>query len=205
MATLPEQSAEDIAAQKAARSAAYRQSQTFTNLVIALIVSIAVVAVIFLAVPRGTPPERPAIDVAAVAQRVSESYQREVVAPAVPESWGVNAADVTPDAPAVWEVVYVTPDDENFLNLAQGFDADETWAAQQLGGTAPSGTVTIDGVEWQEYEISRPDRNRNISYALGTQAGADHVLLYGSAPAEYAAELAELVGDQVRALQEGAR
>ena len=69
MATLPEQSAEDIAAQKAARSAAYRQSQTFTNLVIALVVSIAVVAVIFLAVPRGTPPERPAIDVAAVAHQ----------------------------------------------------------------------------------------------------------------------------------------
>ncbi|WP_261164554.1 DUF4245 domain-containing protein [Microbacterium sp. Marseille-Q6965] len=203
MAEYPEQSAEEIAAQKAARSAAYRQSQTFTNLLIALAVSVAVVAVIFFAVPRGTPPERPPIDVAEVASRVSETYQRDVVVAEVPASWGVNVAEVQPGAPSVWQVVY-TPDEISFLDLAQGFDADDTWASQQLGGAAPTGEITIDGVAWQRYEISRPEDHGNVSYALGTQAGADHVLLYGSASPETTAELAGLVADQVRALQEGA-
>jgi len=200
----PEQSAEEIAEQKAARSAAYRQSQTFRNLVVALLASLVVVAVIFFAVPRGTPPERPRIDVAEVAKRVADSYQRDVVVPEVPESWGVNVAEVTPGAPSVWQVVY-TPDEISFLDLAQAFDADETWAAQQLGGAAPTGSVTIDGITWERYEIARPEDHGNVSYALGTPAGADHVLLYGSASAETTAELAELVADQVRALQAGAQ
>jgi len=198
---LPEQTADEIAEQKAARSAAYRQSQTFTNLVIALLASLAIVAVIFFAVPRGTPPERPRIDVAEVAERVSDSYQRDVIVPAVPESWGVNVAEVAAGSPSVWQVVY-TPDEASFLDLAQGFDADDTWAAQELGGAAPGESVTIDGVEWQSYEIARPENHGNVSYALGTQAGADHVLLYGSASPETTAELAELVADQIRELQE---
>lgn len=203
MAEYPAQTAEEIAEQKAARSAAYRQSQTFRNLVVALLASLVVVAVIFFAVPRGTPAPRPQIDVAEVAERVSDSYQRDVVVPEIPESWGVNVAEVTPGAPSVWQVVY-TPDEVSFLDLAQAFDGDDTWAAQQLGGAAPTGTVTIDGIAWSEYEISNPDAHGNVSYALGTQAGADHVLLYGSASSETAAELAELVADQVRALQEEA-
>lgn len=203
MAEQPVQSAEEIAEQKAARSAAYRQSQTFRNLVVALLASLAIVAVIFFAVPRGTPAPRPQIEVAEVAKRVADSYQRDVIVPDVPSSWGVNAAEVTPGAPPVWQVVY-TPDEAGFLYLAQAFDGDDAWAARELGGAAPTGTVTVDGIEWTAYEISRPESNRNVSYALGTQAGTDHLLLYGSASPEIAAELADAVADQARALQEEA-
>ncbi|OCG75495.1 DUF4245 family protein [Microbacterium sediminis] len=203
MAEHPVQTAEEIAEQKAARSAAYRQSQTFRNLVVALLASLVVVAVIFFAVPRGTPAPRPRIDVSEVAQRVAESYQRDVIVPEIPDSWGVNVAEVTAGAPSVWQVVY-TPDETSFLDLAQAFDGDETWAAQQLGGAAPTGSATIDGIGWAVYEIADPDAHGNVSYALGTQAGSDHVLLYGSASPETTAELAEMVADQVRALQEEA-
>lgn len=204
MAEYPVPTPEEIAEQKAARSAAYRQSQTFRNLVVALLASLVVVAIIFFAVPRGTPAPRPRIDVAEVAERVADTYQRDVVVPEIPPSWGVNVAEVQAGAPSVWQVVY-TPDEVSFLDLAQAFDGDDTWAAQQLGGAAPTGTVTIDGIVWAEYEISNPDAHGNVSYALGTQAGPDHVLLYGSASPETAADLAGRIADQVRALQEEAK
>ena len=54
---------DETAARKAASSKAYRSSQTVRNLVAALAVTLAVVAVIIFAVPRGEPVERAPLDV----------------------------------------------------------------------------------------------------------------------------------------------
>jgi hypothetical protein len=116
----------------------------------------------------------------------------------------VNGAEVEADAIAAWEVVYV-PDDNSFLRFAQGFDADETWAAQVLRGAAPTSTVTIDGLSWTSYEVADPSRNANVSYALGIQAGTDHVVVYGSASPETTALVAKSLTDQIRALQEASQ
>ncbi|MGC5170791.1 DUF4245 family protein [Microbacterium sp. DT81.1] len=198
---IPAQSPDDVAADKAERSRAYRASQTTRNLIAAMLATLAVVLVIILAVPRGEPAPRPPIDVAAVAQGVEETYDRAVLVADVPETWRVNGAQVEADAIAAWEVIYV-PDENSFLRLAQGFDAGETWAAQVLRGAAPTGTATIDGLTWDTYEIAQPSRNANVSYALGIQAGPDHVLLYGSASPETTALVAGGLTDQIRALQE---
>jgi len=194
-------SADRVAAEKAERSRAYRASQTTRNLIAAMLVTLAVVLVVVLGVPRGEPAPRPSIDVAAVAEGVEETYSRDVLVADVPDSWLVNGARVEADAIAAWEVIYV-PDDNSFLRVAQGFDAGETWAAQTLQGAAPTGTVTIDGLTWDEYEIANPSRNGNVSYALGIQAGADHVLVYGSADPEITALVAESLTEQIRGLQE---
>ena len=201
---LEPQSADDVAAEKAERSRAYRASQTTRNLVAAMLATLAVVLVIVLAVPRGEPAPRPPIDVAAVAAGVEDAYDRRVLVAEVPTTWRVNGAQVEADAIAAWEVIYV-PDENSFLRLAQGFDADETWAAQLLKGAAPAGTVTIDGLVWDRYEIADPSRNGNVSYALGIQAGSDHVVLYGSADPDTTSSVAQSLTEQISALREARR
>lgn len=196
---------DETAARKAESSRVYRSSQTFRNLIAALIVTLLVVAVIVFAVPRGEIPLRESIDPAPIAADVAETYDREVLVPSVPEDWRVNAASVAADADgsAAWSVVYV-PDDASFLRFSQAFDAEEAWARSELRGTAPDGAVEIDGVQWQVYEPADAARAGNIAYALGTQAGPDYVLLAGSGSPETVAGAAEIVAPQVRVLMEDA-
>ncbi|WP_345750993.1 DUF4245 family protein [Microbacterium rhizophilus] len=201
------ETSEETAVRKAANTRAYRESQNFRNLIVALLATLAIVVVIFLVVPRGGPGAHRSIDPAAAAQAAEGAYGRSVIVPHVPEpegdrgnGWFVNDARVVDGEIAQWEVLYV-PGDSSFLRFVQGFDGDATWAAQQLGGTAPSGEVEIAGVVWQTYDVD-PSANKNVTYALGTQAGADHLLLYGTSSPDKTAEVAEMIAPQVRALTE---
>ena len=81
---------DETASRKAESSRVYRSSQNTRNLVAALLVTLAVVAVIIFAVPRGAPPAAEPIDVAAVAQSISSAEGRTVLVPDVPEEWLVE-------------------------------------------------------------------------------------------------------------------
>lgn len=194
---------EEEASRKAENSRRYRQSQSFRNLIVALVVSLAVVAIVYFVVPRGDLAQPPAPDVPAIAAQASEQFERPVVVPDAPDDWGTNLAEIDSGAPVTWTVNFndIPDASRSFLRFAQAFDADAAWASQTLRGSAPTGSVTIDGVEWDEYEIGDPDTTGNISYALGTQAGDDHVLIYGAIDADTAAVMASAVADDVAALQ----
>ncbi|WP_221583985.1 DUF4245 family protein [Microbacterium sp. G2-8] len=195
---------EEEAARKAENSRRYRQSQSFRNLIIALAVSLAIVAVVYFGVPRGELEERPSIDAAAIAEQTSTQFERRVIVPATPNGWKINVAEVEAGNPTVWSINYnsIPGASRSYARFAQAFDGDTAWASQMLRGSAPTGTVTIDGIEWSEYEIDDAEQAGNISYALGTQAGADHLLIYGQMDAETAAVVAEAVTDDVTALTE---
>ena len=75
----------------------------------------------------------------------------------------------------------------------------------QQSDTETHWKVNIGGVEWDIFEPADPSRAANISYALGTQAGSDYVLLYGSATAEQTADLATIVAPDVQELQGATR
>ncbi|WP_110589302.1 DUF4245 family protein [Microbacterium suaedae] len=194
---------EEEAARKAENSRRYRQSQSFRNLIVALAVSLAVVAIVYFVVPRGDLAQPPAPDVSEIAAQASDQFERTVVIPDAPDDWSVNIAEIDSGSPVVWTVNFNGIPDaaRSFLRFAQAFDADDAWASQILRGAAPTGSVTIDGIEWNEYEIGDPDATGNISYALGTQAGSDHILLYGAIDADAAAVIASAVADDVNALQ----
>lgn len=193
---------DETAARKAESSRIHRASQNTRNLVAALIVTIAVVVVIILAVPRGTPPESAPIDVAAVAQQVSAAEERPIIAPDAPDSWRVNVAAVEGDGPRAWTVVYA--DETWFLRVAQGFDADPAWPTRMLSGASVDGTVSIDGIEWERYDIADPARAGNISVALAAQAGSDTVLIYGRADEETLHHAAAAAAPEVERLREEA-
>ena len=198
---------DETAARKAESSRIYRASQNPRNLIAALLATLAVVAVIIFAVPRGEPPAREPIDVAAVAQQIEAAEGRTVIVPDAPEEWRVNSAKVDDDSTRAWTIVYA-PADENergFLRVAQGFDADPTWATRVLDGADVEDSVTIDGVQWDRYDIDDPSRSGNVSAALSTQAGPDTILIYGSADDETLEQAAAAVSAQVLELREEAQ
>jgi Protein of unknown function (DUF4245) len=188
---------DEAAARKAESSRIYRSSQNTRNLIAALLVTLAVVAVIIFGVPRGTPPEAEPIDVAAVARSVESAEGRPVIVPDVPEEWLVNRASIEGDATPAWTIVYVPDETTGFLRVAQGFDADPAWTSRVLSGAAVDDTITIGGIEWDRYDIADPSRAGNISAALSAQAGTDVVLVYGSADDATLELAAASVADQI--------
>lgn len=195
----PETPAE-TADRKAAASRAYRQSKTFRNLVAALLVIMAVVAVVYFGVPRGSLPDPEEADVAAAAQSASEAIGHPLLVPVVPENWRANSARLEG---SMWRVVYAPP--SGYVRVAQGVDADAGWATKVLGGFAPSGSVTIDGIAWDEYTIPAAARTDTVSYAISTTAGSDTVLIYGATDASTAAVAASGVTDQILTMREEKR
>lgn len=193
---------EETAARKAESSRIYRASQSTRNLVAALLVTLAVVAVVIFAVPRGEPPAPEPIDVAAVAKQIEAAEGRALVVPETPSGWRVNSAKVEGDPTRAWTVVYAPP--TGFLRIAQGFDADETWTTRVLGGAGVDGTVTIDGITWDTYEIDNPSQSGNVSAAMSTRAGPDTILIYGAADQETLEEAATAVTDEIERLREDA-
>ncbi|MCE0508419.1 DUF4245 domain-containing protein [Microbacterium sp. KKR3/1] len=195
---------DETAARKAASSKAYRSSQTFRNLIAALLVTVAVVAVIILAVPRGEPVEPEPIDVAGIAAGVESTMDSPVLVPELGDFWRANSAKLLGGATVVWEVTLApsADDERGFIKVAQAFDADASWAPQRLNGIAPTDTVRIGGLDWDVYEPGNADSNANVTYAIGTQAGDDYILLYGSRSPDSTAELAESLILQIRSLSE---
>jgi hypothetical protein len=189
---------DETAARKAESSRVYRSSQTFRNLIAALLATLAVVVVIVLSVPRGDPVGQGSIDVDAVAKQVQSGYGQPVVVPHVPSSWRVNAAGI--DGNDTWSVAYAPTGEKGYIRVAQGFGADAAWDAQILKGAAPSGTTVIDGVTWTVYDIQDPARAGNVSYAIGTKAGKARVLVYGTATPKTAAVAAKGLADQIHHL-----
>ena len=195
---------EETAARKAENSKNYRQSQSFKNLIFALVVSLAIVAVVYFIVPRGEVDNAPQPDVDAIASQVADQYERTVITPDAPEGWTKNIAEIEPGSPSIRTVNFnsIPSAGHAYVRFSQAFDADSLWATQELRGTEPTGTVTAGGVEFTEYVVKDPTSTSNISYALGVQAGTDYVLLYGSASEEITAQLAERVADEIAALQQ---
>lgn len=193
---------DETAARKAASSRVYRSSQNVRNLIAALLVTVAVVVVIVFAVPRGSVPEQPGIDVAAVATDVGDSIDHVLVTPVVPEEWRVNKAALGGDEFRTWEIVYAPA--SGYVNVQQALGADAGWASRQVGGSRTTSVEDIDGIAWDVFEIPDPARAGNISYALSTTAGTDTILVYGggAVDGETVRTAARGLASQIAALQE---
>jgi len=191
---------EETAARKAAASERYRSSKTFRNLIAALIVCLGIMAVVYLGVPRGTPADIPEADVAASAAQAEASAGHGVVLPEVPKTWRANSALVEGGE---WRIVYAPA--RGYVEVTQSFSAPEGWVSRELGGFAPTGTTTIDGIEWDVYELPSPVQK--IDYALATTIGSDTVVigLAESTDRGAATTVAESLGDQIRTLREETR
>lgn len=181
---------DETAARKAEFSKNYRNSQSFRNLIAALIATLAVLVVIVLIVPRGDITTDKTYDSVAIAGDLSASLNRPIYAvSALPEDWQTNDARSDSDgSTGLFRAVY-SPDKDSktpgFINLEQAFNTDADRAAIRVPGATAGETVTVDGWEWTQFNTTTGSQSQNVTYALGTQVGDDFVMLYGNADDEF--------------------
>lgn len=192
----PETAAETHA-RKTRDSRLYRERKTVNNLVLSLLVTLGLVAVIFLAVPRGIGnTEHRDIDVASLAAAASASAGHDLIAPKVPAGWRAKQAELRyseTDKITYWYLSYTT-DNDQFAAVTQAFGANDTWIAEQLEKQTATGAATIGGFNWTVYDhhegATELDKT-NASFALQTEAGDATILVYGTDTPDAVSLLAE--------------
>lgn len=180
----PETPAE-TAARKANTSRLYRERKTVNNLVFSLLVTVGLVAVIFLLVPRGTgDTEGYSVDVAQEA--ANAGADRELVVPETPEGWKAKQAKLTNEGSvAVWQVHYTTADNA-YVSVVQAYTRDGSpvpakWIAAKLEEQDPTGAESLGGIDWIVYEhLNRKPDQVNMRFGLETAAGDETVLVFGT-------------------------
>ena len=209
----PETPAE-TAARKATDSQNYRRRKTVNNLVFSLLVSLGLVLVIFLMVPRGTGGYSDLrVDVPKLAAEAAPSAGRELAAPEVPEAWKAKWAGLKQSGGAtLWQINYTTVDEatqtEAYAAVVQAFTADGTpldqdWIIGQLEDQQPTGAETIGGIDWTVFDHS--DRNPDSSNMLFGMSGewqGDTILVYGTDTPETIRVLASQVAGSLAASKE---
>lgn len=173
---------QERADRKAQNSRNYRGSKTTNNLVIALVVSLAVVLATVLVVVRPEQSSVDAVDYVAVAADAQPGVDEPLADPPLPPGWSANRADLqrNTDESFTWYIGLLTPKDQ-FIALEQGINTNPGWFAGLLGSVKPTGTVTIDGVEWTIYDDRASNSTGNFAYSLGTTVGGSDYLLHGTA------------------------
>ncbi|MET0303521.1 MAG: DUF4245 domain-containing protein [Microbacteriaceae bacterium] len=187
---------QETADRRSAASAKRRANQTTLNLVLALVASLAVVAVLILVVVRDDRPLQQPVDYVEIAERAAGTFPAEVVAPDLPEGWSANRAEVAASrAIPTWEIGFLTPDGD-YIAFTQAVDADATWVVQQTGTSPQTDEVTLGGATWDEYDRREQRDIGNRAYTLVTESGDSTFLLAGTASDEEFAVLAEAVIDE---------
>ncbi len=190
---------EETAARKAQQSRLYRQRKTVNNLVYSLLVTVGLALVIFLLVPHSDTSPNWAVDYQKVAAQAQATVKTPLVTPVMPADWRANQAKIkmsSSDKVVVWYIGFVTPDDR-FIAYRQGLAANDTWTASILTDLKPTGTKTIGGVEWQEFNNRSAEHPGNLAYALVTVKGTDVFVLNGNAGDKDFAALAANISAQI--------
>ncbi|MBC7725779.1 MAG: DUF4245 domain-containing protein [Burkholderiaceae bacterium] len=178
---------EETAARKAESSRKHRSNQTVSNLILALAACLGIVLIIILVVVRPDLPPPEPVDYTAAAEQAQGGIDAPLARPVLPPGWDANSATITvgSDGITVWSIGFVTPGTQGgipqFIGLRQGIDANPAWVATQLERGTPTGTQTIDGVEWTTYDKRGEQNTGNLTFAMTTVVGASSYVLYGTA------------------------
>lgn len=196
---------EETAERKARDSRLYRERKTLSNLIYALIVTLVAVVVIVLAVPRPDQPIDRTVDAAAIAEKAAVSLGTTPLVPAI--AGDANAAELrgTADGITAWYVGWIT-DDNEYIGMLQAVDANDSWVSHELADTAPSGSITLDGLNWVLYNNrdSASDVG-NAQYGMATTFTAPDdteqtIVLLGTAGDPQFMQAAAAVAQAIRAL-----
>lgn len=195
---------EETAARKAQNSANHRNRQTVNNLVYSLIATVALVVLIVLMVPRGNPTATmDPIDYATIAQQAEGAEPDPLLVPKLPSDWSSNSAELrtrTADRVDSWYIGLLTPKGQ-YIGIVQGFEANDSWVAEQVNRSMIAGTREIDGVRWDIYDNRASTGNTgNVEYALTTKAGASSIVVFGTADDDEFRTVASALAGQIRSL-----
>lgn len=197
----PETAAE-TAARKAEGSRLYKQRKTVNNLVFSLLVTVGVVFMIYLMVPRETGdfPDR-SVNVAAAAESSGSSYSLAV--PDVPDTWKAKRAALAIDGDVTFWQVHYTTENEAYATVVQAYTADgspvpATWIATKLEEQQPTGSEQLGGVDWQVYDHQERKADEvNMRFGLEGVIGTNTVLVFGTDDEATIRVLATQVGESL--------
>ncbi|MDJ1370801.1 DUF4245 family protein [Gulosibacter molinativorax] len=191
---------EETAARKAESSRLYRARKTINNLAAALGVSLLAVAVIVFMVPRDDSEKLRDVDFHQVASEAQPGYEVELLNPEVPSNWQSNQAEIRHGADGVseWYIGFMLLDGDQateFVGLSQGINANDTWTYEKVDRRSPTGSISIDGNEWIEYDYTDLPTTEagNTRYSLVREDAGSTIVLYGSHTAEAVQELASRI------------
>lgn len=195
----------ETASRKAEQSRLYKQRKTVNNLVFSLLVSLGLVLVMVLVVPRGTDQwSAHTVNVAESARQSEASAGRPLISPEAPETWKAKQALVRGEGDIVeWYVGYTT-ENEAYAALSQAFTSSgdevaDTWIAQRFDGQEPTGSERIGDLDWIVYD--HPKRNpdeTNMVFGMQTQIGTTTLLVYGTDRPEVLRTLAAGIAQQAK-------
>lgn len=184
----PETPAE-TAARKAETSRLYKQRKTLNNLVFSLLVTLGMVALIVLIVPRGTDQwSSYDVNVSELAAQSTAQAGVPLVAPNVPEAFKAKQAVLRSDEATEtisWHINYTTANNA-YAGVIEAFTAtgetvNPIWVSEQLEELEPTGTETIGGLNWKVYDYpKRSADNSNVKYGLETEVGTITLLVFGT-------------------------
>jgi hypothetical protein len=197
---------QETADRRAAASEKRRANQTTLNLVLALVASLAIVAVLVLVVVRADAPTREPVDYATIGASADGAIGADAIVPALPDTWVANRAEASragSDGIAEWRIGFVTPR-EDYLQLSQAVGtaggAGAGWLADETRDAAASGVESIGGLEWTVYDRRETRDAGNVEYALALELPDvdETVVLSGTADDAEFAELAAAVAEEIR-------
>ncbi len=200
----PETPAE-TAARKAEQSRLYRSRKTINNLVFSLLVTLCAVALIVVAVPRGTITIDRTADYVAIAATAQQGVQTPLLVPQLPQGWESNEAALRYSSGQdvrSWFIGFITPEQE-YAALSQGIASNPSWVAGELSNSLAQQTVQIGGYTWTFYDNSERGKDAgNIRAAYTTTVSTGDVIVYGTARTEELETLVNAVADQLAATQQ---
>lgn len=181
-------------------SAAQRRAkQTVRNLVLSMLVTLGVVLLIVLGVPRDDSNRIAAVDYVQIAQEAEVAIGEDLIVPEIPDNWWSNSARLqTEFGVDAWYVGFVTEDNQ-YIGLSHAFESNASWEALSLQGNWLETEVVIEGATWEVWPTLTPSNPPGTKeYAMLHRFGSEAVVIYGTASQEdfeiLAAEIANQIG-----------
>jgi hypothetical protein len=197
---------EETAARKAESSRKYRQRKTVQNLIAALGVSVALMAVMILVVPRDDQEQLPDVDYTQAAAEAQPQFGVELVVPDLGDNWQSNGTELRTgnDDVTEWYIGLLKIENDRadeFVGIRQAVNANDTWTYSKVGNRTPTGTANVGGITWDEYDytdLDREDAGNNRYVLVATRAGSTYIV-FGSGSIESVQEVASSIADQIPA------
>lgn len=197
---------EETAARKARDSYLYKKRKTLNNLVYSLLVSLGLMLVIVLMVPRSTGDYLTRnVDVQELARDAATTAGQPLVSPQLPSGWLAKQAQLRFDKDELvtyWYIGYTTPVPAGkkvgeYAAVLQGYNAegkpaDARWVHKVLEQKKATGSENFSGYNWQVYAYGNhsPDGS-NVLWAYVTTTDASTIVVHGTATQQEIKQLAE--------------
>lgn len=176
-----------------------RAKQTVRNLVLSLLVTLGLVAAIYLGVPRDDTNRIVPIDYQTIAIAATSSLGQDALSPEVPSEWWANAARLETRLGVVsWYVGFVTESNQ-FIGLSQAVESNPSWESDVLSGNYQDGEVIFSGLTWEIWPTINPSSPPGTKeYALLHRENGSVVVIYGTAPLSDFELLARSISSQLK-------